>query len=286
VPPAMIAPGGRPMTSDPSLHVREHGTRGPRIIVLHGGPAAPGEAAPLARGLAGAFRVLEPWQRGSGPSPLTVATHVEDLHALIVDRCDGPAPGIVGESWGAMLALAYAAAHPPFAGPVVLVGCGTFDKASRARMNEILTERTTPEIRNRLRELDARSLEPGERLLRKYSLMRAMYDFDPVEEPASDPEIPPFDARAHAETWGDMLRLQDEGIYPAAFAAIRAPVLMLHGSYDPHPGSMIRAGLAPLIPQLEYREWPRCGHSPWLERNVREEFFTFLREWLLAHLPA
>ena len=43
---------------------------------------------------------------------------------------------------------------------------------------------------------------------------------------------------------------------------------------------MIRASLAPYLPRLEYHEWERCGHYPWLERAVREEFFWILREWL------
>jgi pimeloyl-ACP methyl ester carboxylesterase len=37
-------------------------------------------------------------------------------------------PSIVGESWGAMLALAYASAYPETTAAIVLVGCGTFDK--------------------------------------------------------------------------------------------------------------------------------------------------------------
>ena len=48
---------------------------------------------------------------------------------------------------------------------------------------------------------------------------------------------------------------------------------------------MIRASLAPYLPHLDYREWDRCGHYPWLERAVREEFFSVLREWLLRHVP-
>jgi hypothetical protein len=43
---------------------------------------------------------------------------------------------------------------------------------------------------------------------------------------------------------------------------------------------MILAGLAPLIPQMEYREWERCGHHPWLERAARDEFFAVLHAWL------
>jgi pimeloyl-ACP methyl ester carboxylesterase len=77
-----------------------------------------------------------------------------------------------------------------------------------------------------------------------------------------------------------MVRLQEEGAYPAAFAAIETPVLMLHGAADPHPGRMIRESLAPHLPQLEYREWERCGHYPWLERAVRHEFLDVLRAWL------
>jgi pimeloyl-ACP methyl ester carboxylesterase len=275
--------GASVVTSVLPPRVRRYGAAGPFVIVLHGGPAAPGEAAPLARGLAGTFHVLEPWQRGSGESPLTVATHVEDLRDLISDTCGDTPPTLVGESWGAMLALALAAAHPEASGPIVLVGCGTFDGAARARMKELLEARTDPELRRRLERLALECPDPGERLLRKHEMTRALYAVDPIEEGPPDPEIPPFDSRAHAETWADMLRLQEAGVYPAAFAAIRSPVLMLHGAYDPHPGGMIRASLAPYIPQLEYREWERCGHSPWMERSVREEFFAVLREWIGSH---
>ncbi len=50
-------------------------------------------------------------------------------------------------------------------------------------------------------------------------------------------------AKGHHESWSDMVRLQESGVFPARFASIRCPVLMLHGSYDPHPGALIR-GLA------------------------------------------
>jgi pimeloyl-ACP methyl ester carboxylesterase len=82
------------------------------------------------------------------------------------------------------------------------------------------------------------------------------------------------------------MRLQEAGVYPAAFGAITTPVLMLHGTYDPHPGQMIRASLAPYLPQLEYREWERCGHYPWNERFVRDEFFAGLHGWLARQLAA
>jgi len=266
------------------MTVRAYGKSGPLVIVLHGGPAAAGEAAPIARGLADSFRVLEPWQRGSGAAPLSVASHVQDLHELVRARRDGARPAIVGASWGAMLALAYAASHPDSAGPIVLIGCGTFDPLSRARMRETLEARMDDGLRHRLEALEGESPDTASRLGKRMELTRDLYLFDPIAADCEENDAGPFDEGACSETWNDMLRLQDDGVYPAAFSAIESPVLMLHGSHDPHPGQMIRASLAPWLRNLEYVEWERCGHSPWLERQVRTEFFDVLRHWLTRHL--
>jgi pimeloyl-ACP methyl ester carboxylesterase len=262
------------------LLFRAYGSSGPLVIVLHGGPGAPGSAAGLARGLADSFRVIEPWQRGSGGEPLTVARHEADLHELVQAFHEETSPAIVGESWGAMLALSYAASHPESAGPLVLVGCGTFDPEARARIREILDERMNDDLRSRLENLEREYPDPGERLRHQFELIRPLYDYDPVPEEPEETEA--FDHRAHTETWNDMVRLQEAGVYPAAFAAITSPVLMLHGDYDPHPGKMIYQSLEPFIPHLEYREFRQCGHSPWRERNAKEEFFGAIKEFLIG----
>jgi pimeloyl-ACP methyl ester carboxylesterase len=238
---------------------------------------------PVARGLADSFRVLEPYQRGSGIEPLTVARHVADLHELVRSQCGDEHPALVGSSWGAMLALAYAADHPGEAGPLVLIGCGTFDRAARDRMRAICEERMSEDLRQRIERLPEEFPDPDERLRELGNLMLPLYSYEPVTR---DLKIAACDARANDETWTDMVRLQDEGVYPAAFSAIDAPVLMLHGVLDPHPGRMIEATLRPHLPQLEYREWKRCGHYPWLERAVGDEFLSVLHGWLTRQLVA
>jgi pimeloyl-ACP methyl ester carboxylesterase len=260
------------------LFTREYGTAGPLVLVLHGGPGAAGHAVGVARGLAGAFRVLEPFQRASGGAPLTVRQHVEDLQVLIESRAEPTPPVLVGTSWGAMLALAFAAAHPELAGPLVLIGCGTFDLDARVHLHATLEERMTPALRARLRRLDEQIPDPNALMEARMECLTPVYSYDAVE-----PEPLQCDARAMEETWADMVRLQAEGVYPAAFKAVRSPVLMLHGTFDPHPGRMILESLRPHLPRIEYREWARCGHSPWLERAVRDEFFQVLTEWLLHH---
>jgi pimeloyl-ACP methyl ester carboxylesterase len=268
------------------MRVREYGRSGPLVIVVHGGPGAPGSAASLARELAIGFRVLEPLQRGSGPEPLTVARHVADLQELVASLPERPV--LLGHSWGAMLVLAHAAAHPDHVGPLVLVGCGTFDRAARERMYEIREQRMDDAMKARLRQLDDQPGDADRRLRAKAELMQALESCELATGPL-EAEDWDCDARANHETWEDMLHLQREGVYPRAFTAIRSPVLMAHGAQDTHPGPMIRVSLERHIPQLEYREWPRCGHYPWLETAAREDFLATVSEWIrqrLSRAPA
>jgi len=262
------------------LVVREYG-RGPEVVItLHGGPAASGDVAPLARELGKHWRVLEPHQRGSSSQSLSVATHVEDLHALVEERTHGRRPILVGHSWGAMLALAYAASRPARTAGLVLIGCGTFSAAGRREFERRLDAMLTPDNRAEIARLERHEPDANRRLAMLGRLMTRVCGYD-VENVAMELDV--LDARAHEQTWADMIKLQGDGVYPAAFAAIDAPVLLLHGDVDPHPGSLIADDLRRYIPHLEYLELAQCGHSPWLERHARDAFFASLKTWIEGH---
>ena len=261
--------------------MKSYGSDGSAVIVLHGGPAAFGEADPLAQALSDKFKTYAPWQRRSGDKPLTVAQHVDDLHCLISTRFKEARPILVGESWGAMLALAYAAEYPDTITAVVLVGCGTFDKASRQKMNEIIQHRTSDEMRARLSRLEEEVTDPEKQTMAWVEITKPIYHYSPIQSSARPCER--FDLKGHDETWRDMIRCQEEDVYPQAFAAIKGPVIMLHGDYDPHPGRMTRDTLRQTIPHLEYREFEKCGHTPWMEKDAREDFLAVLSEWITRH---
>jgi pimeloyl-ACP methyl ester carboxylesterase len=259
------------------LIVREYGTGLELVIALHGGPAAAGDVAPLARELGKQFHVLEPFQRGSGGQPLTVARHVQDLNDVIQERCGECRPVLVGHSWGAMLALTYAAAHPTGPTGLILIGCGAFSAAARREFAARLEARLTQADREHIAQVNHTEADENRRLAAVGRLMTRVYGFD-IEEAADD--CTAVDAVAYEETWADMVRLQRGGTYPAAFAAVGVPVLMVHGEQDPHPGRLTSQDLRAYIPHLEYRELPRCGHSPWLERQARRDFFDPVTAWL------
>ena len=261
------------------IEVRHHGGGGPLVALLHGGPGAPGSMVSLAWELAGGFTVLEPLQRRSGGAPLTVARHAEDLAAVLPEGA-----ALVGWSWGAMLALSFAAAHPRTARSLALVGCGTYDAESRALYQKALAARLGEAGLRRVEELQRRMAGTagfqGDRLLAALGrLMEEAQAYDALPETGDPVRV---DRQGHEETWGDVLRLQAEGVEPAAFAAITCPVLMLHGDDDPHPGPATFALLRRYVPQLRYRGFPRCGHRPWAERHAREPFLAALAEWLAA----
>lgn len=265
------------MRAEAPIEVRRYGTGPGPVVLVHGGPGAPGSLAPLARRLSRAYRVLEPLQRTSGAVPLRVARHVADMAAVLPPRSV-----LVGHSWGAMLALSYGAAHPERVLGIALVGCGTYDADSRAAYRATMAERLGEDLRLRMAELEADlAAAEDERAAQVFAELGWIASAAQRHDAGvGEDEVVRYDPRGYQETWRDALRLQAEGVEPAAFAAIDAPVLMLHGAEDPHPGAATRDTLTRFLPQLEYAELPACGHEPWLERQAAEPFFERLGAWL------
>ena len=147
------------------IAVRTYGSGHPSAVVLHGGPGAPGSAAGLARGLSQYFHVIEPLQRRSGGPILTVDQHAADLAGVCPSKSV-----IVGWSWGAMLALSFAARYPEKAAALVLVGCGTYDAGTRGLIQPTVLSRL-PAADIERRACSTRSKpRPAERRETKFSL--------------------------------------------------------------------------------------------------------------------
>jgi pimeloyl-ACP methyl ester carboxylesterase len=107
-----------------------------------------------------------------------------------------------------MLALAYAAAHPISVSAIVLVGCSTFDAANRKLMETNVERRMDGGLRLQLERLGQEVPDPNERLRLMGNLLPPVYSYKVAAGTENESENP--DARAHQETWDDMLRLQPE----------------------------------------------------------------------------
>ena len=186
-----------------------------------------------------------------------------------------------------MLGLSYAARYPDRVTSLVLVGCGTYSEPERDLYRIRLDAALGSGGRARRDDLCAaiartRNTTEQDRLLAELGSLHTLAQG--VELLGDDHEDPVnVDAQGNQETWGDVLRLQNDGQEPAAFAAIHVPVLMLHGEDDPHPGEATCVTLRRFLPQLEHVAFRRCGHEPWRERHAHLEFERELIRWLLQH---
>jgi proline iminopeptidase len=136
VPPTVLhdANLGRIAIGGAQLHVETHGAGGarprPTLVVVHGGPGGDFSNLRGLSALSSEFQVVFYDQRGTGLSErrprqeLTLEQNLEDLKGVVLHYGQGQPVRLVGHSWGAMLAIAFAARHPQWATHVVAVEPG------------------------------------------------------------------------------------------------------------------------------------------------------------------
>jgi proline iminopeptidase len=245
---------------------------GPPLVCLHGGPGLWDYLAPLAALLDDTFTVVGYDQRGCGRStgcgPFTIAQAVDDLDqvrtALGFDRW-----AVAGHSWGAELALRYAARHPDRTTAVAYiagVGAGNdfWDAYAAERDRRLGPDR---ERLAALSAIPASDRTPDEE--REWCLLQWRPDFSPASEPAQHalalwntrPPGAAVNVAANSELWADR---ETEDLRRAA-ARVTCPVTMLFGADDPRPWTASDSLLAAL-PNASRIVFERAGHAPWAER--------------------
>ena len=122
-------------------NLRKYGEAPFGVAVLHGGPGAPGEMAPVARKLCADRGVLEPLQTAA-----SVEGQIEELRTVLEKDADLPVV-LVGFSWGAWLGFMLAARHPAVVKKLILIGSGPFEDKTATRIGEIRLNRLGEEDR-------------------------------------------------------------------------------------------------------------------------------------------
>jgi proline iminopeptidase len=229
----------------------------------------------LAPELAGATgtRVVRWDQRGCGRSagtgPYSLARSVADLDAVRA-RLGVPAVDLLGHSWGAMLALSYALAHPQRVGALVYA-CGTgIDPGApwRDEFHANAEVRLGPDGTARLRELRAAPRSPeGDREL---AVLQWSADF-------VDPSRALEHARAMADPWfpingdcanqinADVRRYLDGTDVAALCRELPVPTLVVDGERDNRPRWAVDS-LHRALPSVRRVTLTGAGHLPWVER--------------------
>ena len=114
-----------------ALFYHQSGTGAP-VILLSGGPGGSyAQLSVVATEISKNYRAILPEQRGTGlsiPTPfdsttINLQTAVEDLN-LLLQHLKLSQSTFIGHSWGSMLAMSFAAAHPDKVKALILIGPG------------------------------------------------------------------------------------------------------------------------------------------------------------------
>lgn len=254
--------------------IRRYGIPPYGVVLLHGGPGAPGSMAPVARELGRTVGVLEPLQSAD-----SLEGQIEELKTQL-----GDAIGIdlVGSSWGAVLALFFAARFPGIVRQLVLIGSAVFDVESSNKCRALRQERLPGEIKAKVEELSGRlrtssEIHANAILLELHELTFGADCFDPITR---DDETIVAQYLINQRVWNDFKVLRDSDRLKSEFAKVKAPTVVIHGDYDPHPIEGVVPFLKSCLPKIDVFVLEQCGHLPWLERRAKDQFYKILKDSL------
>jgi pimeloyl-ACP methyl ester carboxylesterase len=261
--------------------MRRYGEAPYIVAVVHGGPGASGEMAPVARRLAPRWGVVEPMQTAR-----SLKGQIGELKAVLEEHADPPV-ATIGFSWGAWLSYLLAARYPALVRKLILVGSGPYTAAYAAQISEARLSRLDEGERGEMTSILERLADPATgdtraAFARLGALAFKTDTYDPVEE-ADAPEeaaLPRLDAADAARALAEAQALRASGALLEAGKQIRCPVVAIHGADDPHPADGVRGPLSGVVADFTFHLLARCGHKPWIERQAREEFYCILEDAL------
>jgi len=254
--------------------VRLYGHRPFTVAVVHGGPGAPGEMAPVANELSATVGVLEPLLTAT-----TVAGQVLELDDILRDKGKLPVT-LIGFSWGAMLSFIFTAQHPASVRKLILVSSGVFeDEYASDIMNtrlSRLSEEERKEVLSLTKALDSAVAKNKSAFMERFGALLAKADICDALPQKS--EVVEYQYDVYRLVWEEASKLRSSGRLLETGREIQCPVVAIHGDYDPHPAQGVRDPLSRTLQDFRFISIPQCGHYPWQERNARNRFYDILKQ--------
>jgi pimeloyl-ACP methyl ester carboxylesterase len=260
-------------------NLRTYGRAPYSVAVVHGGPGAAGEMAPVARELASGWGVLEPLQ-----TAISLDGQVDELRNVLERNGDLPVT-LIGFSWGAWLSFLLAARSPALIRKLILVGSGGFEERYAAVLEETrlgrLSEKDRAEVRALIHRVgDPSAADRGAALARLGALLSKVDAYDPLRYASDVRNAIDLRADIFQSVWREAADLRRSGELLRVGRQIQCPVVAIHGDYDPHPAEGVQKPLSVVLQPFRFILLKNCGHKPWIERQARDEFYRVLRDEL------
>jgi pimeloyl-ACP methyl ester carboxylesterase len=257
-------------------NLRTYGKPPYNVVIIHGGPGAAGEVAPVARQLALGRGVLEPFQTAA-----SLEGQIKELKAVLEENGNLPVT-LIGFSWGAWLSFIFAARYPAMVRKLILVGSGPYEEKYVAAIQEArwkrLSEKERREVKSLTEVLDNTAAEGRNKALAQLGALFSKADaYDPI---MYEPEAIDYQADIFRSVWKDAAQLRRSREPLELGKRIKCPVVAIHGDYDPHPAEGVRKPLSAILKSFRFILLENCGHRPWIERQARDKFYRIIEEEL------
>ena len=252
---------------------RNHGHEPYRVVLIHGGPGAPGEMRPVGNELSKYFGSIEPFQSAD-----SIDGQIHELKKLIISKCDVPVI-LVGFSWGAWLAMFLTVEFPMIVKKLILVGSGPFkpeyaEEITPTRESR-LTDQERAEIHNLIIKIENSTGEEREEAFTRFGEIFSGTDtYEPIDD--QDKTVVVFQPAIFQKIWPEADNLRKSGELLKMAAKITCPVTAIHGDYDPHPWHGVKEPLTEVLENFNFILLEKCGHKPWIEKYAQEKFYKVL----------
>lgn len=258
------------------IQFRKYGKAPYNVTVIHGGPGAPGEMAPVARELSRNHGVLEPLQAES-----TLQGQLRELRSVLDENGNLPVI-LIGYSWGALLGFIFTARNQASVKKLILVSSGVFEERYAATITKTRFSRLEHRDRIALDSLLLTLNDPNgkdkNRLFQMAAEIIARADTcDPLPYKR---EVAEYQFDIYEKVWDDARKLRRRGDLMSMGNHIQCPVVAIHGDYDPHPADGVCQPLSRVIKNFKFILLEHCGHCPWIERAAKDRFYRILAEEL------
>jgi pimeloyl-ACP methyl ester carboxylesterase len=246
-------------------NLNRYGSQPYDIVMLHGGPGAPGTLSPVARRLSISFGVIEPIMLA-----YSIGEQIEELNIII--RNNSTIPLIfLGHSWGAWLSIFYAAKYPDMVKKIIMIGAPPFEEKFAPMVHETRISRLTDEEKVRFySEKDQLySKETGPVMLSPE--LHSILTKSDVFEALPNENLPSeFYPEVYKKIWPEAQALRSTGKLLEYVKAVGCQVVAIHGDYDPHPADGVKEPLTSNLEHFRFNLIERCGHYPWFEKYGKD----------------
>jgi pimeloyl-ACP methyl ester carboxylesterase len=254
-------------------NLRKYGKAPFDAAVVHGGPGAPGEMAPVALELASGRGILEPLQTAS-----SLDGQVEELRAILEENGHPPLT-LIGFSWGAWLSFILAARYPATARKLIMVGSGAFEEQYATGIMETrlshLSEEDRAEVKALVRILEGDAAGDRNAAFARFGTLLSGADaYDPIAHESTPIE---YQVDIFQSVWSEAAELRRSGQLLELGKRIECPVVAVQGEHDPHQAEGVRTPLSAILKSFRFILLEDCGHRPWIERRARDRFYEILR---------